>query len=904
MLPSLILSKELHMSQEAKKSSVLSSSSSTTTSPQDNKSIAVSLPQPLPLGDAKVAALLKPVKANITIKQRYRDTAFADEIFAEPYSCDTGDVYEWEQITHWLKTHDTSPKTNEKLESKKLRPARDKQEDVQEFLDENPELRDSEELYLPRHWVKELEQACQEGDTATIKRLCERDKRLLRWTFNFDKAEGLVDPADYERWYGKNILHLACQSGTHDALVQLVTLIEKQTPGLALHLLLQADSQGHLPLHHAIKSTRDVHTLLSLKAWMGNQLQEVSLPSNWHSNKEASATTPLDEALMHCALEQDLAGIRFFLRLGANRSARNSQGETAIYLASKAGRVGSLKILLAPNKAGSVNNVDLNQLDPRLDDTPLHAAVRAGHLEIIPLLKKQGAKVDTALKDGSTPFHLAVITGNPQLITALCDDNGTLPPTLREKSDAKGQTLLHRAILAGSLETVKWLLAQKASITAQNHAGQNALHLAAMADHVEMLQLLLQQGMPLNTQDQAGNTAFHLAATAGSQTTLAALLRAGSSPTIKNKAGQTARECAPDPATAACYDLVTTQLREKEAETLKAHGPLGVLLLQQQELIRQQQVEIDLLRERVAKLEAKLTLGAPASSPQKPVASSSGFGLFDEKKQAPAVQAVVDEKALGQLLKFVAEGEQDQAEALIRKDSTLLLAAGKVTDLSGRTFENITAFQYALWAMDYHMWTMIQKYLPTEAQAKQHALLESKGTAHGKHFDLQPLLGALKTYIDNAYTWRYSQRAADQWCKKVGGAQKLLPAHVVNEYCRPDRPFDPCPTEWTAPLPRTRSVSRSVSFFGGGSEHVDGDSWFSAPQLGVSFAFYRYQWPHATGERDYLPDWGWSTSPRVGWVHDDLKSLQALWNARTKQLKLLADTLVVESQSAMQVGLK
>lgn len=169
------------MSQEQKHSSSFSSSSSTTTRPQDTKSTApaLALLKALPLGDATVAALLKPVKTTITIKPRYRDTAFADEIFAEPYSCETGDIYEWEQISHWLKTRNTNPKTNEKLENKKLRPAKDKQEDVQEFLDENPELRDSEELYLPRHWIKELEQACQEGDTAAIKRLAERDKRLL-----------------------------------------------------------------------------------------------------------------------------------------------------------------------------------------------------------------------------------------------------------------------------------------------------------------------------------------------------------------------------------------------------------------------------------------------------------------------------------------------------------------------------------------------------------------------------------------------------------------------------------------------------------------------------------------------------------------------------------------------------
>jgi len=290
------------------------------------------------------------------------------------------------------------------------------------------------------------------------------------------------------------------------------------------------------------------------------------------------------------------------------------------------------------------------------------------------------------------------------------------------------------------------------------------------------------------------------------------------------------------------------------------------------------------------KVEAKQAINNPPLASPKPVPQKS-----------PAA-VVVDEKALGQLLKCVAEGEQDQAEALIKKDSKLLLAAGKVTDLSGRTFDNITAFQYALWAMDYHMWTMVQKHLPAEAQAQQFNVLESKGTAHGKHFDLQPLLDALKTYVDNVAKWNYDQRAVDQWCKKVGGAQKLLPAHVVNEYCRSDRPFDPCPSEWTSPVLRTREVEVYIN-----SKWVKG-SWFTPPTyseaLGMSFAFCRAG--DAVGAASALRPRGlcWLWGAVLGGAGADLKSLQALWNARTLQLKLQSDTLVVESQSAMQVGLK
>lgn len=83
------------------------------------------------------------------------------------------------------------------------------------------------------------------------------------------------------------------------------------------------------------------------------------------------------------------------------------------------------------------------------------------------------------------------------------------------------------------------------------------------------------------------------------------------------------------------------------------------------------------------------------------------------------------------------------------------------------------------------MWTMIRKYLPKEAQAEQFRVLENKGTEHGKHYDIKPLTEALQVYVDNAQKWDYDQRAKDQWCKKVGGAQRNVPAHVVNAYPAP-----------------------------------------------------------------------------------------------------------------------
>ncbi|SCY60319.1 hypothetical protein SAMN02746069_02997, partial [Legionella israelensis DSM 19235] len=49
---------------------------------------------------------------------------------------------------------------------------------------------------------------------------------------------------------------------------------------------------------------------------------------------------------------------------------------------------------------------------------------------------------------------------------------------------------------------------------------------------------------------------------------------------------------------------------------------------------------------------------------------------------------------------LVARGEENAAKAMLKTDIDLLLKKERITDYSGRTFDKVSAFQYALWAMD------------------------------------------------------------------------------------------------------------------------------------------------------------------------------------------------------------
>ncbi|MBS0351401.1 MAG: hypothetical protein JSR33_09505, partial [Proteobacteria bacterium] len=157
---------------------------------------------------------------------------------------------------------------------------------------------------------------------------------------------------------------------------------------------------------------------------------------------------------------------------------------------------------------------------------------------------------------------------------------------------------------------------------------------------------------------------------------------------------------------------------------------------------------------------------------------------------------------------------------------------------------------------------------------------------------------ALQVYWDNAGKWNYDQRARDQWCKQVGGAQTRLPAHVANEYCRTDRAFEPCPVEWESKLPRRLALKMWDSTQ---SKTVDG-VWFRPPSskdgLGVNYAFLRGTSSGGWGAQGINADSG----RHVGRCDCDLEALRSLWKTRTQQLEWLKSQLLSVANPSQVYG--
>ncbi len=202
------------------------------------------------------------------------------------------------------------------------------------------------------------------------------------------------------------------------------------------------------------------------------------------------------------------------------------------------------------------------------------------------------------------------------------------------------------------------------------------------------------------------------------------------------------------------------------------------------------------------------------------------------------------------LLRFVVRGEQEKADGLLTIHPELLLKRGTITDYSGRTFKNITAYEYAYWAKDTHMCRMLERHMDANTATIMHQrcldidknglTYEQRGVVieHSRHFDLTSLKSALHDYVDGYDNWLATRDlpAMEAAWMAVGMAQRDVPVHVANEYCRSDRSFLPRPAFNEETLPRNLKFYN----YNTGCEA----SWFplvvsASSGLGVDFALIR-----------------------------------------------------------------
>ncbi|MBX3708775.1 MAG: F-box protein [Gammaproteobacteria bacterium] len=243
-------------------------------------------------------------------------------------------------------------------------------------------------------------------------------------------------------------------------------------------------------------------------------------------------------------------------------------------------------------------------------------------------------------------------------------------------------------------------------------------------------------------------------------------------------------------------------------------------------------------------------------------------------------------KSVHDFLHAVVCSKYDTVEEMLEKDISILFAREEqITDCSNRIFIKISGFEYALWALDKYMWTTMLDCLPKNEKGKealarlltQYNELNAKGVTYRlneqiiteKHFDFENTI--IKTlqiqanFLNTPETkdWNIIDK---QWREDVGGAQKLLPMHVVYEYCS-NVPFYPLPI-FSYPLQLSTQFYNWIA--------CELENWFNGnSKLGISFAVYKGGHLRASG-RNSSPGHDEPT-------FDDLDAIMVLYDKRIKQ---------------------
>ncbi|MBS1826838.1 MAG: ankyrin repeat domain-containing protein [Acidobacteria bacterium] len=137
--------------------------------------------------------------------------------------------------------------------------------------------------------------------------------------------------------------------------------------------------------------------------------------------------------------------------------------------------------------AGPAGDVRINPAPP--GSSAMHVAGASTNLQLVKMLVRRGGNVNQLRKDGHTPFSVAVMAGNVDVVKEMIARGADLQARYNPAEKIpdpvepitivrRGQSILHIAALGGSVPMVEFLVAQGARLDVKNELGETPYDLA------------------------------------------------------------------------------------------------------------------------------------------------------------------------------------------------------------------------------------------------------------------------------------------------------------------------------------------------------------------------------------------------------------------------------------------
>lgn len=165
---------------------------------------------------------------------------------------------------------------------------------------------------------------------------------------------------------------------------------------------------------------------------------------------------------------------------------------------------------------------NVNERDENTDATALEYALRNGSREMLQLLLRSGADVNTRNSFKQTPLMLLGDESTDHMVWDLIHAGAKV-----NLKDEYGDTALMEAAREKNLPVLMALLNAGARVDTKNKEGETALMLAAYTNQIANIRALIRAGADLNARDNDGWTALDYATNEGNELTINLLRSSG-----------------------------------------------------------------------------------------------------------------------------------------------------------------------------------------------------------------------------------------------------------------------------------------------------------------------------------------------------------------------------------------